>query len=181
MGHVHGVHYVGLSDFSVRGAARRHFSRQVAQLFRRKLPTVKSTSKWACALDTWYSLLYTVILSRFTIWSNYKIVKVTVTLRLAVYGQSVRLGVKPLETHYQRFFFFFWQLNPCCHSPNVTSFLTRGLGCLLYAWPFVKCTYRTYNMLLKILAFALYAYPLSVQALQSRSCLSYISYATTAA
>jgi hypothetical protein len=26
----------GLSDFSVRGAARRHFSRQVAQLFRGK-------------------------------------------------------------------------------------------------------------------------------------------------
>jgi hypothetical protein len=24
------------------------------------------------------------------------------------------------------------QLNPCCHSPYVTSFLTRGLGCLLW-------------------------------------------------
>jgi hypothetical protein len=33
---VHGVHYAGLSDFSVRGTARRHFSRQVAQLSRRK-------------------------------------------------------------------------------------------------------------------------------------------------
>jgi hypothetical protein len=31
-----------------------------------------------------------------------------------------------------------------------------------YAWPFVKCTYRTYSMLLKILPFALYTSPLSV-------------------
>jgi hypothetical protein len=30
------VHYAGLSDFSVRGAARQHFPRQVAQLFHRK-------------------------------------------------------------------------------------------------------------------------------------------------
>jgi hypothetical protein len=34
-------------------------------------------------------------------------VKVKVTLRLAVYRQSVRLGVRPLETHDQIFFFFF--------------------------------------------------------------------------
>jgi hypothetical protein len=32
--------------------------------------------------------------------------KVKVALRLAVYRQSVRLGVKPLETHDQRCFFF---------------------------------------------------------------------------
>jgi hypothetical protein len=32
-------------------------------------------------------------------------VKVKVTLRLAVYRRSGRLGVKPLETHDQRFFF----------------------------------------------------------------------------
>jgi hypothetical protein len=32
-------------------------------------------------------------------------VKVKVTLRLAVYRQSVRLGVKSLKTHDQRFFF----------------------------------------------------------------------------
>jgi hypothetical protein len=32
-------------------------------------------------------------------------VKVKVTLRLAVYRQSVRLGIKPLETHDQIFFF----------------------------------------------------------------------------
>jgi hypothetical protein len=45
-----------------------------------------------------------------------------------------------------------------------------------YAWPFVKWTYRTYDMLLKILLFALYTSPLPVQALQSRSCLSYLCY-----
>jgi hypothetical protein len=74
------------------------------------------------------------------------------------------------------------QLNPCRHSPYVTSSLTRGWVCLLWmGFAFVKCMYRTYSMLLKILPFALYTSPLSVQALQIRSCLSYLSYATTAA
>jgi hypothetical protein len=50
-----------------------------------------------------------------------------------------------------------------------------------YAWPFAKCMYHTYSMLLKIFPCALYTSPLSVQALQSRSCLSYASYATAAA
>jgi hypothetical protein len=36
-------------------------------------------------------------------------------------------------------------------------------------------------MLLKILPFALYTNPLSIQALKSKSCLPYVSYATTAA
>jgi hypothetical protein len=54
-------------------------------------------------------------------------VKVRVTLRLAVYRQSVHLGVKLLETHDQRFF----QLNPCSHSPYVISSLTRGWVCRL--------------------------------------------------
>jgi hypothetical protein len=34
-----------------------------------------------------------------------ELLRVTVTLRLAVYRQSVRLGAKPLEPHDQRFFF----------------------------------------------------------------------------
>jgi hypothetical protein len=33
---IHGVHCTDLSDFSVRGDMRRHISRQVAQLFRKK-------------------------------------------------------------------------------------------------------------------------------------------------
>jgi hypothetical protein len=52
-----------------------------------------------------------------------------VTLRLAAYRQSVRLGAWPLETHDQRFFF---QLNSCGNSPYVTSSLTRRWVCLLW-------------------------------------------------
>jgi hypothetical protein len=75
----------------------------------------------------------------------------------------------------------FLQLISWGHSPYVTSSLTRRWICPYeYAWPFVKFTYRTYSILLKILPCALYTSPLSVQALQSRSCLSYVSYSTTA-
>jgi hypothetical protein len=54
--------------------------------------------------------------------------KVKVTLRLAVYRQSVRLGDKPLETHDQRLFL---QLSSCGNSPYVTSSLTRSLSQLV--------------------------------------------------
>jgi hypothetical protein len=75
----HGVHCAGLLDFSVRGAVRQHFSRQVVQLFRRKFRQTSQDvvpcsgiflSKWcssfagssdgkmnvqsACALNTQY-------------------------------------------------------------------------------------------------------------------------------
>jgi hypothetical protein len=50
------------------------------------------------------------------------------TLRLAVYRQSVRLGAKPLETHGQN---FSSQFNTCSHSPYITSSLTRGWVCHL--------------------------------------------------
>jgi hypothetical protein len=67
---------------------------------------------------------------------------------------------------------FLFHLKPCGHSPYVTS-LTRKWICLVWiGFTFVKCTYRTYSVLLKILHCALYTSPLSVQALQSRSCLS---------
>jgi hypothetical protein len=75
-------------------------------------------------------------------------------LRVTVYRLSFRIGTKPLEIHDQIFF----QLNLCSYRMSVTSSLTRI--CLA----FVKCTYRTYNMLLKILPFAIYASSLSVQA-----------------
>jgi hypothetical protein len=55
--------------------------------------------------------------------------KVKVTLRLAVYRQSVRLGVKPFEIHDQTFF----QLNSCGNSPYVTSSLTRRWVCIFLA------------------------------------------------
>jgi hypothetical protein len=67
----------------------------------------------------------------------------------------------------------FLQLNTCGHSSYVTSCLARRWVCLLWiCLTFVKCTYRTYNLLLKILPFALHISTLSIQALQSRSCLS---------
>jgi hypothetical protein len=55
------------------------------------------------------------------------LVRVRVTLRLAIYRQLVRLCVKPFETHGQNFF----QLNTRCHSPYVTPSLTREWGCRL--------------------------------------------------
>jgi hypothetical protein len=119
--------------------------------------------------------------SQETIWIILSIkvkVEVKVTLRLSVYRQSVRLSVKRLETHDQRSFFLF-ELNNCGNTPYITSSLTRRWGYLLWiCLAFVKCTYRKYSVLLNILACALYASALSVQALQSRSCLSYMSYAT---
>jgi hypothetical protein len=102
--------------------------------------------------------------------------RVRVTLRLAVYHQSVRLADKPLEVHEQSFF----QLGPCGNSPYVISSLTRGWVCLLWIG-FAFCQECVSYMSLKTLLFALYTGPLSVQTLQSRSCLFYLSYATTAA
>jgi hypothetical protein len=50
-----------------------------------------------------------------------------VTLQLAVYRQSVRLGFKPFETHDQ----YLFQLNTSGYSPYVTFSLTRGWVCRL--------------------------------------------------
>jgi hypothetical protein len=73
-------------------------------------------------------------------------------------------------------------LNPCSHISYVTSSLRRGWGCLLgLGFTLLKCMYCTHSILLEILLCALYANPLSVQVLQSRSCLSYLSYVTMAA
>jgi hypothetical protein len=79
------------------------------------------------APDTSFSLLTTETLN----WLNQQLklrVRVKVTLRLAVYRQSVRLGVKSLETHDQRFF----QESSCSHSPYVTPSLTKRWVCLLW-------------------------------------------------
>jgi hypothetical protein len=59
--------------------------------------------------------------------TDYQLTKhrVSVTLRLAVYRQSIRLGDKPLDT------IFFFQLSTCGHNPYVTSSLTRGRVCRL--------------------------------------------------
>jgi hypothetical protein len=58
-------------------------------------------------------------------------VKVKVTLRLAVYRQSVLLVAKPLETHDQRILF---KLNPRGYSLYATSYLARRWVCHEYAW-----------------------------------------------
>jgi hypothetical protein len=55
--------------------------------------------------------------------------KVEVTLRLAVYRQSVRLDAKPVELT-TRDLFFSWTL--CGHSPYVTPSLRRRWVCLLW-------------------------------------------------
>jgi hypothetical protein len=51
----------------------------------------------------------------------------------------------------------FLQLNPCSHSPYVTSFLTWAWVYQLWkGFAFVKRTYCTYSMLLKSVSLALY-------------------------
>jgi hypothetical protein len=107
-------------------------------------------------------------------------VNVKVTLLLAVYRLSVRLTATPLETHDQRLFFLTkpLRLKSLCNIPSDEK---MGFVSYEYVWSFVKSRYRTFSMILKIIPFTLYTSPLSVQALQSRSLLSCVSYATTAA
>jgi hypothetical protein len=105
-------------------------------------------------------------------------VRVRVTLQLEVYRQSVHLGARPLETHDQSFFFN-WTLAVVVLMQHPLWW--EGFVSYEYAWPFVKCASRTWSMLLKFLPLALHTSPLSAQALQSGSCLSCVSYATTAA
>jgi hypothetical protein len=102
-------------------------------------------------------MLNTTTVPVFTLYIYFKTsnqidAKVIVTIQLAVYRQSVGLGIMPLETHNPRFLF---QLYSCGSNPYVTSSLTRWV-CLLWI-----C------LLLKSLPFALHTSPLSVQALQS--------------
>jgi hypothetical protein len=74
-------------------------------------------------------------------------VKVKITLRLAVYRQSVRLVVKPLEAHDQRFF----PTKLLRNNPYVTSSLTRRRVCLLWlslAFRQVWLTHKKHSELL---------------------------------
>jgi hypothetical protein len=57
------------------------------------------------------------------------LLKVKVTLQVAVYRESLCLGVKTLETHDQIFVFL---LNSCGNSPYVTSSLMRRWVCFLW-------------------------------------------------
>jgi hypothetical protein len=98
--------------------------------------------------------------------------KAKVTLRLAVYRHSLRLGIKPLETHDQRLFF---QLNFCCNGLYVTSSMTKRWAYLLWiCFTFRQVYISSYSMLFKIIPFALYKSLISLQALQRRS--SYLTF-----
>jgi hypothetical protein len=67
-----------------------------------------------------------------------------------------------------------WSLCDILFDEQMGSSLMNMLGlCQVYLSHLCR--------LLKILTFALYKSPLSVHAFQSRSCLSYVSYAITAA
>jgi hypothetical protein len=79
--------------------------------------------------------------------------KVKITFRPAVYHQSDRLGFKPLKTHDQRFFNWNLTVIVLIYHPRWRE---DGFVSYEYAWSFVKCTYHTYSMLLKILPFVLY-------------------------
>jgi hypothetical protein len=63
-------------------------------------------------------------------------VRVRVTLRRAVYHQSVSLGDKPLETTSN----FVFQLNTCRYSPYLTSFPTKGQVCRLQLYLILAST-----------------------------------------
>jgi hypothetical protein len=69
----------------------------------------------------------------------------SVTLRLVVYCQSVRLDTKPFEANNQMFFFCNWTL---AITVLVKRLLWRGDGFLLWIHlAFAKCTHCTYSML----------------------------------
>jgi hypothetical protein len=70
-------------------------------------------------------------------------VRVRVTLRLAAYRQSVRLGSEPLETHGQN---SFSQLNTCGNSHYITSSLTSGWVCHLQLLLAVASTFSLGSM-----------------------------------
>jgi hypothetical protein len=81
---------------------------------------------------------------------------IRVTLRPAVYRQSGHLGTKPLEDHDQSFF--------CNYTHTVVGqgLWREGGFCLLrICLAFVKCTYCTYRMILKIIPCAPYTSPVS--------------------
>jgi hypothetical protein len=75
--------------------------------------------------------------------------RVRVILWLAVYRQSVRLGIKPLETHVERFFF---STEPFAVIALMYHPLWRedGFVSYEYAWPFVKCTSMSSKVKFKV-------------------------------
>jgi hypothetical protein len=91
---------------------------------------------------------------------------------MTVYCQSVRLGTEPPEV--------LSSLRPYVGLMQHPHWLEDGFVCCDNAWT-LSHVHVTYRMIVKIPSFRMYTSPLPVQALQSRSCLSYLAYATTAA
>jgi hypothetical protein len=72
-------------------------------------------------------------------------------------ANQIILVPSPLRITTRALFFFFLQLNPSGHSPYATSSLMRRWVCLLWTClAFVKCTYCTYSMSLKLLTCAVH-------------------------
>jgi hypothetical protein len=104
---------------------------------------------------------------------------VTIDGVLAVYPNQFVLAPSPLRLTTIDIIFFN-RILPVMVLMEHLLCREDGFASYEYAWASVKCTYRTYSILMKTFSFALHTSPLPVQALQSRSCLSYVSYATTA-
>jgi hypothetical protein len=147
----------------------------------------QDTVRWLFLLDTVMNLpVYFVwsfvcdVKHKYLLYeiSNNELFKVKVNVRLSVHNQSVRLGAKPLEARDQRFL----QLNPFGYSRSVTSPLTRCV-CLMNMLAFCQVYVSDiYHVIENSCFFTIYGRsPLLVQALLSKSCLSYASYAKTVA
>jgi hypothetical protein len=95
-----------------------------------------TTSVFSSALLTWFWFTNRLLLfplsagwhSTAEHWTLLWMPNEEVTLPLAVYGQSVRLGAEPLETHGQNCFFFL--VNTCGYRPYIRSSLRRGWVCV---------------------------------------------------
>jgi hypothetical protein len=88
--------------------------------------TVCDDFRWVC-LQTASCRLETLLDCGFKVEVEVEF-EFEIILRLTVYRQSFRLGVKLPEVHEERFFL---QLKPCCPSPYATYSLTRRYVCPL--------------------------------------------------
>jgi hypothetical protein len=114
----------GLSSVHVAGPCQHSFSRVLVPWDSLPYFTVSDSRLPFLLPPTTHRVMVEVFNPASTwVYSTCSTVRVRVTLRLAVYRQSVRLGVRPLEAHDQRFFF---QPNSCSNSLYVTSSLTRS-------------------------------------------------------
>jgi hypothetical protein len=96
------------------------------------------------------------------------LVKAKVTLRLAVYSQSVRLGRQAPWDPRPEILFGNWTLGVIVPMQHLLR-REDGVVSLWICLAFVQCTYRTYGMLLEILPFALHTSSVSMGFAESES------------